>query len=163
MPKRTNYISRDDYFMGIALLSEHRSKDPSTQVGACIVNAEKRIIGIWYNGFPRGCSDDVFPRTKDDENFLQNRNTYVVHAEANAILNTGANVLHGATIYVHYFPCHECANLVIQSGINKIIYLSDKKVQSDSIQASRDMLDGSGVHHSQYLPTQDTLTIDFRL
>lgn len=159
--KRSNYISRDEYFMGIALLSEYRSKDPSTQVGACIVNDENRIIGIGYNGFPRWCSDDVFPWTKDDENFLNNRNTYVVHAEANAILNTWTNDMHGATIYIHYFPCHECAKIIIQAGIKKIVYLSDKKVAEDSIKASRDMLEASWLELLAFQSDHNNIVISF--
>ena len=109
--------------MGIALLSAHRSKDPSTQVGACIVNQKKRIVGIGYNGFPAGCSDEDFP-WESDGSFLEKKNTYVVHAEANAILNAHGN-LDGCTIYIIFFPCHECTKLIIQAGIKKVIYLSD--------------------------------------
>ena len=159
--KRSNYISRDDYFMSVAVLSEHRSKDPSTQVGSCIVNPDKRIIGIGYNGFPRGCDDDIFPWTKDDENFLNNRNTFVVHAEANAILNTGANSISGSTIYIRYFPCHECAKLIIQADIKRIVYLSDSKVARDSIQASKNMLKAAQVELVHFTPAQNTLTLTF--
>ena len=116
------HISWDQYFMGVALLSAKRSKDPSTQVGACVVNQDKRIIGIGYNGFPTGCSDDVFPWGKTDENSLNTKYPYVVHAEPNAILNCTSNIK-GATLYVTLFPCNECAKLIIQSGIKHIVYI----------------------------------------
>ena len=124
MDKRTDYISWDDYFMSIAILTAKRSKDPNTQVGACIVDQNKRIVGMGYNGFPNGCSDDEFPWERKGE-FLDCKYPYVVHAEPNAILNSTAS-LQNATLYVTLFPCHECAKLIIQSGIKEIVYISDK-------------------------------------
>ncbi len=140
------HISWDEYFMGVALLSAKRSKDPSTQVGACIVNKDKRIIAIGYNGFPKGCEDDVFPWGKDDKDSLNTKYPYVVHAEANAILNSNSN-LKGSKLYVTLFPCNECAKLLIQSGIEEIVYLSDKHALSDSVKASKRMLDAAGVKY----------------
>ena len=134
--------------MGVALLSAKRSKDPSTQVGACVVNQDKRIIGIGYNGFPTGCSDDVFPWGKTDENSLNTKYPYVVHAEPNAILNCTSNIK-GATLYVTLFPCNECAKLIIQSGNKHIVYMNDKYKDSDSNIASRRMLDAAGVTYSK--------------
>ena len=122
--KSTNYISWDEYFMGVALLSSYRSKDPNTKVGACIVNQNKRIIGIGYNGLPFGCNDDEYPWERDGD-FLDTKYAYVVHAEPNAILNSTSS-LAGATLYVSLFPCNECMKLIIQSGIKEIVYLSDK-------------------------------------
>ncbi len=148
MSKRTDYLSRDEYFMGIVHLSAQRSKDPSTQVGACIVNDEKVIVGTGYNGFPRWCEDDAFPRWKSD-NFLDNRNTYVVHAEVNAILNANAAVK-WCTIYIGLFPCNECAKIIIQSGIKKIIYFSDKNQHNDYYIASKRMLDATWVEYIQF-------------
>lgn len=116
-PKRTDYISWDRYFMGVALLSAERSKDPNTQVGACIVNRKNRIVGIGYNGFPHGVSDDEFPWEASDV-FVESKYPYVVHAEPNAILNANAPV-EDCVIYVTLFPCHECVKLIIQSGIRK--------------------------------------------
>ena len=142
------HISWDEYFMGVALLSAKRSKDPNTQVGACCINKDKRIIGIGYNGFPKGCSDDVFPWGKTDKSFINTKYPYVVHAEANAILNSSTS-LKGATLYVTLFPCNECAKLIIQSGIEKIIYLDDKNRGSDSYLASRKMLDAAGVTYEK--------------
>ena len=142
------HISWDEYFMGVALLSAKRSKDPATQVGACIVNPDNRIIGIGYNGFPKGCSDDVFPWGKTDENELNNKYPYVVHAEANAILNS-TKELKGARVYVTLFPCNECAKLLIQSGISEVIYLSDKHSDSVSNVASKRMLDAAGIKYKQ--------------
>lgn len=142
-----NHISWDQYFMGVALLSAKRSKDPNTQVGACIVNEDKRIIGIGYNGFPRGCQDDVFPWGRDGGT-VDTKYAYVVHAEANAILNSNSN-LKGATLYVSLFPCNECAKLVIQSGIKHVIYMSDKYNGTDTDIASKRMLDAAGVTYEK--------------
>ncbi len=138
------HISWEEYFMGVALLSAKRSKDPSTQVGACLVNNDKRIIGIGYNGFPTGCSDELFPWGKEDKNHLNTKYPYVVHAEPNAILNCTSNIK-GATLYVTLFPCNECAKLIIQSGIKHIVYMSDKYRNQESDVASRRMLDAAGV------------------
>jgi dCMP deaminase len=141
--KDLNYINWDTYFMGVALLSSYRSKDPSTKVGACIVNQQKRIIGIGYNGFPYGCNDDEFPWGREGE-FLECKYPYVVHAEPNAILNSTTS-LQGATIYVSLFPCNECAKLIIQSGIKEIVYMDDKYNGTPSDIASKKMLDAAGV------------------
>ena len=121
--KRKDYINWDEYFMGVALLAARRSKDPNTQVGACIVNQENIILSTGYNGFPIGCSDDEFPWDRDSED---TKYPYVVHAELNAILNAHGRSLRGAKIYVALFPCNECAKAIIQSGIKEVIYLSDK-------------------------------------
>ena len=123
------HISWDEYFMGIALLSAKRSKDPSTQVGACIINKDKRIIAIGYNGFPKGCEDSEFPWGKTDSNPLNTKYPYVVHAEANAILNSNSN-LKGSKLYVTLFPCNECAKLLIQAGIEEIVYLPSPRRMS---------------------------------
>ena len=141
--KDTNYISWDTYFMGVALLSSYRSKDPNTKVGACIVNKDKRIIGIGYNGFPYGCNDDTFPWEREGD-YLDCKYPYVVHAEPNAILNSTSN-LQGATLYVTLFPCNECAKLIIQSGIKEIVYMSDKYNGTPSDTASKKMLAAAGV------------------
>ena len=158
--KREDYISWDDYFMGIALLSAKRSKDPSTQVGACIVNQLNKIVGIGYNGFPIGCSDDELPWVRDNESQNETKYPYVVHAEANAILNSTKD-LHGSRIYVALFPCNECTKLIIQSGIKEIIYLSDKYKDTDSVKASKRMLEMAGVTFRQLSPGEDTIEIDF--
>ncbi len=148
--KRKDYISRDEYFMGVALLSAQRSKDPSTQVGACIVSPDKKIVGIGYNGFPIGISDDALPRTDDDtENLLNNKHAYAVHAEANAILNANRNSLEWSRIYLSLFPCNECAKLLIQSGIKEIIYWK-KKGNKDYERASEKMLKLAGVKMRKY-------------
>ncbi len=142
-----NYISWDEYFMGVAVLSAKRSKDPNTTVGACIVNQKKRIVGIGYNGLPYGCSDELFPwDTRDSKNFLENKYPYVVHAEPNAILNATCP-LDDCTIYVTLFPCNECAKLIIQSGIKEIVYMSDKYNGTDSDKASKMMLDKANVKY----------------
>ncbi len=142
------HISWDEYFMGVAALSAKRSKDPNTQVGACIVNEDKRIVGIGYNGFPRGCNDDVFPWGKGNVDPLENKYPYVVHAEANCILNT-TEKLKGATLYVTLFPCNECAKLIIQSGIKHLVYMQDKYRNESSNVASRRMLDAAGIEYRQ--------------
>jgi dCMP deaminase len=140
---RKDYISWDQYFMGVAVLSAKRSKDPNTQVGACIVNQEKRIVGIGYNGFPYGCDDESFPWTNSGE-FLETKYPYVVHAEPNAILNATTK-LNNCTIYVSLFPCHECVKLIIQSGIKEIVYMSDKYNGTESDQAAKKMLEAANV------------------
>ncbi len=142
-----SYISWNEYFMGIALLSGKRSKDPQTQVGACLVNADNRIVGIGYNGLPRGCQDDVFPWEREGS-FLETKYPYVVHAEQNAILNATAP-LKGCRLYVSLFPCHECAKYIIQSGITDIYYMSDKYQGTESNIASKRMLDAAGVRYEQ--------------
>lgn len=143
----TKHISWDEYFMGVAILSSYRSKDPSTKVGACIVNEDKRIIGIGYNGFPFGCSDEVFPWGKIGKE-LDTKYPYVVHAEPNAILNSTTS-LKGATLYVTLFPCNECAKLIIQSGIKHIVYMDDKYKDNDYYIASRRMFDAANVTYKQ--------------
>lgn len=143
--KRTDYINWDRYFMGVALLSAMRSKDPNTQVGACIVNQKNRIVGIGYNGLPIGCNDDDFPWNNEGE-FLDTKYPYIVHAEPNAILNSDAD-LTGCKIYVTLFPCHECVKLIIQSGIKEIVYLSDKYNNTDSDRAAKRMLDACGISY----------------
>lgn len=141
----SNHIDWDTYFMGIAKLSAKRSKDPNTQVGACIVNPNKRIVGIGYNGFPHGCEDSEFPWEKDGE-YLDTKYPYVVHAEINAILNSTQD-LQGSTLYVSLFPCNDCAKSIIQSGIKKIIFESDKYSKADTTIASKKMLDAAGVDY----------------
>lgn len=143
-----NHISWDEYFMGVAALSAKRSKDPSTKVGACVVNEDKRIIGIGYNGFPMGCSDQVFPWGKEDKNYLNTKYPYVVHAEPNAILNSTAS-LKNSTLYVTLFPCHECAKLIIQSGIKRVVYGDDKYHDDASYIASRKMFDAAQVAYTK--------------
>lgn len=157
--KREEYISWDEYFMGIAILSGKRSKDPSTQVGACIVK-DNKIIGIGYNGLPAGCSDDDFPWEKEGE-FLETKYPYVVHAELNAILNSITNDLKGSSIYVALFPCNECAKAIIQSGIKKVVYLSDKYKKQDIFIASKRLFDSANVTYSQ-LDSSNDITISLK-
>jgi dCMP deaminase len=156
--KRLDYLSWDDYFMAVALLSAQRSKDPNTQVGACIVNGQKRIVGVGYNGFPTGCSDDNLPWCREGD-FLDTKYPYVCHAELNAILNSVPGNLAGCTIYTALFPCNECAKVVIQAGIREVVYLSDKYADTDSVRAARRMLDQAGVVYRQLLPTNPLVTI----
>lgn len=139
-----NYISWDEYFMGVAVLSSKRSKDPSTTVGACIVNPKKRIVGIGYNGFPYGCDDKDYPWSRDQSDYLNCKYPYVVHAEPNAILNATCQ-LDNCTIYVTLFPCNECAKLIIQSGIKEVVFMSDKYNGTESNIASKRMLKSAGV------------------
>lgn len=141
--KRTNVLSWDEYFMSVAHLSALRSKDPNTQVGACIVNPDKRIVGLGYNGFPRGCDDDSYPWDREGD-FLDTKYPFVVHAELNAILNS-IQSLKGCTIYVSLFPCNECAKAIIQSGIKCVVYESDKYAGTDGNIASKKMFRDAGV------------------
>ncbi len=156
--KREDYISWDEYFMGVAHLSGFRSKDPNTQVGACIVNKSKRILSTGYNGFPHGCSDDTFPWDRDGED---TKYRYVVHAELNAILNAHGKSLEGARLYVDLFPCNECAKAIIQSGIGEVVYLYDKYADTPDTIASKKMLDSAGVRTTRLNLRRDTITIDF--
>ncbi len=156
--KREDYLSWDEYFMGIALLSSMRSKDPSTQVGACIVNSEKRILSMGYNGMPRCCSDDEFPWDKN-ENPLDSKYLYVCHAELNAILNCASGNVRGCTVYTTLFPCNECAKAIIQSGIAEVVYMSDKYSDSDSVLASKRMFTTAGVKFREYNISGKTLEL----
>ncbi|MBQ7700539.1 MAG: dCMP deaminase family protein [Clostridia bacterium] len=157
--KRKDYISWDEYFMSVALLASMRSKDPNTQVGACIVGEDKRIISTGYNGFPCGCSDDEFPWDREGE---ETKYPYVVHAELNAILNAGGRNLNGSKLYVALFPCNECAKAIIQAGIKTVVYLSDKYDGTPSVMASKRMLRAAGVELVKFEPETDKLEIKFR-
>uniref|UniRef100_A0A667YMA8 Deoxycytidylate deaminase n=2 Tax=Myripristis murdjan TaxID=586833 RepID=A0A667YMA8_9TELE len=137
-------LESEDYFMGVALLAARRSRDPSKQVGACIVNEEKKIVGVGYNGMPNGCGDDSLPWRRSGDNPLET-NFYVCHAELNAIMNKNSADLKGCTIYVTLFPCNECSKLLIQAGIKNVIYLSDKYHDDEKTVASRWMLDLAGI------------------
>ncbi len=159
MKKRQDYISWDEYFMGIALLSAERSKDPSTQVGACIVSEDNKILSIGYNGAPIGYSDDKMSWAREGE-FLDTKYPYVVHAELNAILNYTGSTLKGSRIYVALFPCNECAKAIIQSGIKEVIYLSDKYADSDNTKASKKMFDECRVKYAQYKKTYRKIKIE---
>lgn len=150
--KRTDYISWDEYFMGVAILSGLRSKDPNTQVGCCIVSQDNKILSMGYNGFPKGCSDDEYPWDREGDP-LETKYFYVTHSELNAILNYRGGSLEGAKLYVSLFPCNECAKAIIQSGIAEIIYLSDKYHDSDISVASRFLLNKAGVRYTPYTPT----------
>lgn len=148
--KREDYISWDEYFMAIARLSAMRSKDPSTQVGACIVSDDNRILSIGYNGAPNGYDDESFPWGKEGNN-LDTKYPYVCHAELNAILNYRGSKkdLENAKIFVDLFPCNECAKAIIQSGIKEVIYLSDKHAGDDNTIASKRLLDECNVKYSR--------------
>ncbi len=150
--KREDYISWDEYFMGISKLSGMRSKDPNTQVGACIVSEDNKILSMGYNGFPRGCSDDTFPWEREGD-MMDTKYAFVTHSELNAILNYRGGSLSGAKLYVSLFPCNECAKAIIQAGIRTIVYESDKYADTPSSMASRKMLDAAGVRYYQYRPT----------
>ena len=160
MSKRTGYISWDEYFMGVALLSGQRSKDPATQVGACIVNQQNKIVGAGYNGLPIGCSDDDFPWDKKGS-FLETKYPYVCHAELNAILNNIGMNLSGCRIYTALFPCNECSKAIIQSGIKEVIYLSDKYNGSDASRASKRMLDTAGVSYRKVTVNRTSIVLSF--
>ena len=159
MSKRSNYISWDEYFMGIALLSGERSKDPNSQVGACIVSPDNKILSIGYNGFPIGCSDDEIPWDREVD-FVDTKYPYVCHSELNAILNYTGSTLKQSRIYVTLFPCNECAKAIIQSGIKEVIYMSDKYKDTDSVKVSKKMLDMAGVKYTQYKSKGVKLELD---
>ena len=155
--KRTDYISWDEYFMGVAKLAAHRSKDPSTQVGACIVSPDDIIISTGYNGMPKGCSDDEFPWDREG---AETKYPYVVHAELNAILNANGRDLRGSRVYVALFPCNECAKAIIQSGVKEVVYLSDKYGNTPGTLASKRMLAAAGVKCTQLKANTKSITID---
>lgn len=155
---RSDYISWDEYFMGIALLSAQRSKDSNTQVGCCIVNSENKILSLGYNGMPTGCDDAIMPWKRQGAP-LETKYMYVCHAELNAILNRSSGSLKGAKLYVTLFPCNECAKAIIQSGISEVVYLSDKYCGEDDNIASKKMFDMVGVKYREYQQTGRKLEI----
>ena len=159
--KRTDYINWDEYFMGIALLTAMRSKDPNSQVGACIVSPENKILSLGYNGMPMGCSDDEMPWEREGAP-LDTKYMYVCHAELNAILNhaSGTGSLKGARIYTTLFPCNECAKALIQSGIAEVIYYEDKYAGTDSVVASKRMFDLVGIRYTPYRRTGRSVTVE---
>lgn len=160
MKKRQDYITWDEYFMGVALLSAKRSKDPNTQVGACIVNNKNKIVGAGYNGLPTGLLDDNFPWDKEGD-FLDTKYPWVCHAELNAILNNIGMDLHGCKIYTALFPCNECSKAIIQSGIREVIYLSDKYAGNDIFKASKIMLDTAGVSYRKVYATITSIELSY--
>ncbi|MBR3095660.1 MAG: dCMP deaminase family protein [Clostridia bacterium] len=159
MPKRSDYLSWDEYFMGIAILSSYRSKDPNTQVGAYIVNDHNKIMSVGYNGFPIGCSDDQFPWEREGDAY-DTKYPYVCHAELNAILNNAGANLAGCRIYVALFPCNECAKAIIQSGIREVVYLSDKYADTPMTRASKRMFNAAGVKLTKLQPKRESIVID---
>ena len=162
--KREDYISWDEYFMGVAQLAAKRSKDPNTQVGACIVSRDNKILSMGYNGFPVGCSDDEFPWGKEHEKDdpYNAKYFYTTHSELNAILNYRGGSLEGSKLYVTLFPCNECAKAIIQSGIKEVVYLSDKYDGTDMNVASKRMFEAAGVKLTKMTPTHEELALDFR-
>ena len=151
--KREDYISWDEYFMGVAQLSGMRSKDPGTQVGSCIVSRNNKILSMGYNGFPNGCGDDSFPWAREGEEELDTKYPFVTHSELNAILNYRGGSLEGTKLYVSLFPCNECAKAIIQAGIKTVVYASDKYEGTPSNAASKRMFDAAGVEYVAYRKT----------
>ena len=156
--KRQDYISWDEYFMGIALLSAQRSKDDNTQVGACIVNHDNKILSLGYNGMPTGCDDDKMPWEREGD-AINTKYMYVCHAELNAILNSGDTSLKDSILYVTLFPCNECAKAIIQSGIREVVYLSDKYNGEINNLVSKKMFDKVGIKYRPYKMTGKTIEI----
>ena len=159
--KRQDYISWDEYFMGVALLAAQRSKDPSTQVGACIIDKDNRILSTGYNGFPKGCSDDDFPWNRDTS-CGETKYPFVVHAELNAILNARGKTLEGSKLYVALFPCNECAKAIIQAGVDEVVYLSNKYDGTPSVEQSKRMLRSAGVKLTELVPTKASIVLSFK-
>ncbi len=150
MDKRQDYINWDEYFMGVAHLSGMRSKDPNTQVGACIVSEDNKILSMGYNGFPKGCSDEEFPWSRSAEDELDTKYPFVTHGEMNAILNYRGGSLDGTKLYVSLFPCNECAKAIIQAGIRTVVYDSDKYKGTKGNIAAKKMFDAAGVTYIPY-------------
>ncbi|CAC5367792.1 comEB [Mytilus coruscus] len=169
--KRQRYLTWDQYFMAVALVSAERSKDPVTQVGACIVNADNRIVGacivnadnrivgIGYNGMPNGCSDDDMPWGKNSKDILNTKKLYVCHAEMNAIVNKICADIRGCKMYVTLYPCNNCAKIIIQSGIKHVVYFDDKNRHKDEAKASQYMFDKAGITIRKYNSTSTQLNI----
>nr|XP_027086058.1 deoxycytidylate deaminase isoform X1 [Coffea arabica] len=164
--RRKGYLSWDDYFMAIAFLSAERSKDPNRQVGACLVSQNGIILGIGYNGFPRGCSDDMLPWSKKSKNGnpLETKYPYVCHAEVNAILNTNHASAAGQKLYVTMFPCNECAKIIIQSGVSEVIYFVEKRLDNSQTTyvASQKLLSMAGVKIRRHQPQMNQILIKFQ-
>ena len=159
--KRQGYITWDEYFMGVAVLTAQRSKDPNTQVGCCIVDKDQRILSTGYNGLPWGCSDDEYPWDREGTDPNATKYPFVVHAELNAILNARGKNLTGAKLYVALFPCNECAKAIIQAGINEVIYLSDKYADTPATLASRRMLSSAGVKLTPFTGRTESIVLNF--
>ena len=157
--KRKDYISWDEYFMGVSMLSGMRSKDPNTQVGACIVSRDNKILSMGYNGFPLGCSDDVFPWAREGDE-LETKYAYVTHSELNAILNYRGGSLEGTKLYVSLFPCNECAKAIIQAGIRTVVYADDKYNGTPSNTASKRLFDAAGVKYIHCEPSGRKVMLD---
>lgn len=158
--KRTDYISWDEYFMGIAMLSAERSKDNSTQVGACIVNSDNKIVAVGYNGMPTGCDNDEMPWERKAESALDTKYPFVCHAELNAILNRNSADLKNCTLYVTLFPCNECAKAIIQSGIKRVVYYSNKYDGTESVTASQFLFSKCGVSVEPYQKSDKKITLE---
>ena len=160
MYQRKDYINWDEYFMGIAFLSARRSKDPNTQVGACIVSQDNKILSMGYNGFPNGCSDEDFPWNRESADPYDNKYFYTTHSELNAILNYRGGSLEGSKLYVTLFPCNECAKALIQSGIRTVIYAEDRYANTSATRASKRMLRAAGVEFYPYEPSGRRIELD---
>ncbi|MCK5125898.1 MAG: dCMP deaminase family protein [candidate division Zixibacteria bacterium] len=159
--RRDGYLGWDEYFMSLAILSAMRSKDPNTQVGACIVNEENRIVGIGYNGFPAGCSDEELPWGRKGD-YLDTKYPYVCHAEMNAILNSSFGRMNNCRMYVSLFPCNECAKLIIQAGIKQVVYLSDKYPNDEKFVAAKRMFRLAGVLLKPLPSPKENIVLDFK-
>lgn len=158
--KRTDYIGWDEYFMGVAVLSAQRSKDNNTQVGACIVNSNHKIVAVGYNGMPIGCNDDDMPWEREGETSLDTKYPFVCHAELNAILNRNCADLNGCTLYVTLFPCNECAKAIIQSGVKKVVYGSNKYADSESTKASAMLFKMCGIECEEYISSGKEIKLE---
>ena len=160
---REGYINWNDYFMSVAMLSAFRSKDPNRQVGACIVDPRtSRIVGIGYNGFPWGCSDDALPWAREADSWMDTKNPYVCHAEMNAIMNKNSASLEGCRIYTTLFPCNDCAKLIIQSRMTEVVYLSEGQINKPPFASSRRLLTLAGIGLSQHKPKVPRVVVDFQ-
>ena len=157
--KRSGYISWDEYFMGVSKLAAMRSKDPNTQVGACIVSLENKILSMGYNGFPNGCADEDFPWNREGDE-VDTKYPYVTHSEMNAILNYRGGSLEGTKLYVTLFPCNECAKAIIQAGIKTVVYDDDKYDGTPSNVAAKRLFNAAGIRYYRYQATGRKVEID---
>ena len=153
MKERKDYLTWDEYFMGLAQLCALRSKDPNTRVGACLVDSNNKVVSLGYNGMPIGCQDKDMPWGRDKSEYLNSKYPFVCHAELNVILNCGGRGLFNTRLYTTLFPCNECAKAIIQIGIKKVIYKEDKYSTEDNVIAAKHMFNISGVKYEKYTKT----------
>jgi len=156
---KSDIITWDDFFMGVCKLAAERSRDPSTAVGCCIVDDFNNIVGVGFNGLPRGCDPNLFPWDREG-GFLDTKYAYISHSETNALDNADRSKVRGSRLYVSLFPCNECSKRIIQNGIKEVIFLSDKYHNTDAAEASRRLLVAAGIKTRQFVCNRHQVILD---